>query len=208
MVLVHGWWMHTVAMGLLGRRLERLHGFRAIGFSYPSVRWTLDESADALRIACERIPGSTLHFVGHSLGGIVILRMLRRHGWTRPGRVVALGAPFAGSAVACFRMRRPLGRWIVGPGLAEAARGAESMPWTGRQEIGVIAGTRPIGLGRLLGPITPPHDGLVSVDETRLPGAAEHRVVHATHTALLFSRPVAELVGGFLAHGQFPSWTR
>ncbi len=206
-MLVHGLWMHAVAMHLLGRRLERMHGFHAIGFSYPSVRRTLDENADALHVACERIPGSTLHFVGHSLGGIVILRMLRRHGWTRPGRVVALGSPFVGSAIAHGRMRRPLGRWIVGPGLAEAARGGESMPWTSRQEIGVIAGTRPFGLGRLLGPIAPPHDGTVRVDETRLPGA-DHRVVHATHTALLFSRPVAHLVGEFLAHGRFPSWTR
>jgi len=207
-LLVHGWWMHALAMGLLGRRLERNHGFRAIGFSYPSVRRTLDQNADALRVACERIPGSTLHFVGHSLGGIVILRMLRRHGWPRPGRVVALGSPFAGSAVAIRRAGRPLGRRLLGPGLVEAARGAESMAWTGRQEIGVIAGTRPIGIGRLLGPIASPHDGTVAVEETRLPGATEHRVVHATHTALLFSRPVAELVGAFLAHGRFPSWTR
>ncbi len=144
-MLVHGLWMHALAMRPLGRRLERTRGFSSIGFSYPSVRRTLDENADALRAACERIPGSTLHFVGHSLGGIVILRMMRRHGWTRPGRVVALGSPFLGSAIALRRSERPFGRRIVGPGLAEAARGSEAIPWTGPQEIGVIAGTTPFG---------------------------------------------------------------
>jgi pimeloyl-ACP methyl ester carboxylesterase len=199
--------MHEVAMSLLGRRL-RAREFQPIGFSYPSVRRTLDENADALWHACERVPGPTVHFVGHSLGGIVILRMMRRHGWTRPGRVVALGSPFLGSAIALRRSERPFGRRIVGPGLAEAASGSEAIPWTGPQEIGVIAGRTPFGIGRLLGPITTPHDGTVMVEETRLPGAADHRVVRATHTALLFSRSVAELVSEFLERGRFPSWTR
>lgn len=196
-----------MAMGVLGRRL-RARGFKPIGFSYPSVRRSLDENADALWRACERIAGPTVHFVGHSLGGIVILRMIRRHAGQRPGRIVALGSPFLGSAVALHRSARPLGSRIIGRAMAEAASGSEVIPWTGPQEIGVIAGTTPFGIGTLLGPLATPHDGTVMVEETRLPGAKDHRAVRATHTALLFSREVADLVGSFLEHGRFDRWTR
>jgi pimeloyl-ACP methyl ester carboxylesterase len=199
--------MHAIAMSVLGRRL-RARGFRPIGFSYSSVRRTLDENADALWRACERIAGPTVHFVGHSLGGIVILRMMRKHAWQRPGRIVALGSPFLGSAVALHRSQRPLGRRFIGPAMAEAAFGSEVIPWTGPQPIGVIAGTTPFGIGRLLGPLTTPHDGTVMVEETRLPGAAAHRAVRATHTALLFSRDVADLAANFLEQGRFDRWTR
>lgn len=207
-VLVHGWWMPAVAMRLLGRRLARDRGFDVHGFRYASARRTLDANADALHEACERIPGPTLHFVGHSLGGIVILRMLRRHGWARPGRVVALGTLFLGSAVARRWAARPGARRMIGPALAEAANGGEAAPWSGPQEIGILAGTIPLGFGRFVGRIEPPHDGTVRVDETRLPGATDHRTVPVTHTGFLVSRTVAALVGGFLEHGRFPEWTR
>jgi hypothetical protein len=97
---------------------------------------------------------------------------------------------------------------MIGPALADAASGGESDPWTGPQEVGILAGTIPVGFGRVVGRIGPPHDGTVRVDETRLPGARDHRAVPVTHTGLLVSRQVATLVAGFLRQGRFPEWTR
>ncbi len=201
-MLVHGLWMDVVAMWPLGRRLARRHGFRPIGFRYPSLRRTLDENAAALRRMADAIPDETVHFVGHSLGGIVILHMLQRNDWARPGRVVALGSPFLGSAAA-RALGRSIGQWLLGRGIKEAAGAVDRAPWTGKQEIGVIAGEIPFGLGGLLTRIEKPNDGTVTVEETRLRGAADHRVVRSTHTALLFSRTVAELTGRFLRTGRF-----
>jgi hypothetical protein len=71
-------------------------------------------------------------------------------------------------------------------------------------ELGVIAGSRGIGLGRLIAPGLPrPHDGVVSVDETRVPGMADHIVLRVGHTEMLVSRAVAQQVCAFLKHGKF-----
>jgi pimeloyl-ACP methyl ester carboxylesterase len=202
-VLVHGLWMDVVAMWPLGRRLARAHRFRPTGFRYASLRRTLGENAASLSRACDALPGEMVHFVGHSLGGIVVLTMLERCGWTRPGRVVALGSPFLGSAVARARLGGRLFSALLGRGVQEAAWTVDRAPWTGPQEIGVIAGSVPFGLGALLARIEKPHDGTVTVAETRLPGAADHAVVPVTHTALLLSPTVADLTGRFLRTGRF-----
>jgi hypothetical protein len=68
----------------------------------------------------------------------------------------------------------------------------------------VLAGTRGVGLGRLFPGLERPNDGVVSVREARLPGAAAFRTLHVSHTGLIFSARVAELVAGFLAQGAFP----
>ena len=75
--------------------------------------------------------------------------------------------------------------------------------WEGPREVGVIAGRLPLGLGAMLGQLAGEHDGTVAVEETRLPGVADHCVVEANHTGLLFSQEVARLVTAFLRHGHF-----
>ena len=74
-VCVHGFWSHGTGMYLIKRRLEREFGFRARLFSYPSVRGTLDENARRFRFhSALDVEGA--HIVGHSLGGVLALRML------------------------------------------------------------------------------------------------------------------------------------
>jgi hypothetical protein len=75
--------------------------------------------------------------------------------------------------------------------------------WDGPREVGMIAGCMPLGLGAVLGHIEGEHDGTVAVEETRLPGLADHCVIEANHTGLLFSVDVARQVAQFLRHGQF-----
>ena len=74
-VLVHGLWVHGIAMALMRRRLER-GGFRVFAYSYPSMRLTFAENVSRLARYCHDVGALRSHFVGHSLGGLIVLRML------------------------------------------------------------------------------------------------------------------------------------
>jgi hypothetical protein len=75
--------------------------------------------------------------------------------------------------------------------------------WQGQRELGVIAGSLGVGLGRLVGVGGAPSDGTILVDETRLPGIRAHLVLKVSHTGLPFSPTVARQTGAFLSSGNF-----
>ncbi|MGH8723554.1 MAG: hypothetical protein ACREU1_01745, partial [Burkholderiales bacterium] len=67
----------------------------------------------------------------------------------------------------------------------------------------VIAGTAPIGLGRTLGRLPGPNDGVVCVEETTVEGMTERALVAQGHSMLVLSGRVGELVERFIASGRF-----
>lgn len=200
-IFLHGIWMTGFDMVVLRRRV-RACGFSPRQFSYPSVRATPRANAARLQHWLAGIEADTIHFVAHSLGGLVIRWLLHDFPDQRPGRVVTLGTPHGGSRVAARLDRTPLGRWVLGGSLVQGLLG-DVPPWDGAREIGVIAGTRGIGIGRLITRLTPPHDGTVEVGETRLPGMDDFVTVGASHLGLLYSAPAARQVCTFLAGGRF-----
>jgi pimeloyl-ACP methyl ester carboxylesterase len=141
--------------------------------------------------------------VGHSLGGLVILETFAAAADLPVGRIVLLGSPVQGSRAA-----RSVAAWSFGPHLlgglaaAELTR-REPRSWRGQRELGVIAGSRSAGMGRLFAELPVPNDGTVSVDETRLAGAKAHIVLDVSHTGMLLSQAVADAAGRFLANGAF-----
>lgn len=199
-VLVHGLWYGAVSLALLARRLEG-HGFLTHAFSYPTLGRTLAENARSLYEFARGIDGKPLDFVGHSLGGLVILRMF--DGWRRlpQGRVVLMGSPVRGSSTASKIAQMPLTRPFVGKARTALAYGFDHAP-AGR-ETGVIAGTRGVGLGRVFQRLESPHDGTIAVAETELPDAADRLELDVSHTGLVLSAEVASAVGGFLRRGRF-----
>ncbi len=206
MILVHGLWMHGAVMALMRWRIARC-GYRAVSYSYPSMRLTLAENAARLaqfcRDLCRGEGASRLHFVGHSLGGPVILRMLERAPDLEIGRIVLAGPPFADSYAAHRFARLPGGTKALGRSLPEWLESARP-PGLERYEIGVIAGDVSIGLGTLIVPDLPrPSDSVVSVAETRLPGARDHIVLGVSHATMLISAAVVEQICEFLKHGVF-----
>ncbi|MBN1240913.1 MAG: alpha/beta fold hydrolase [Gammaproteobacteria bacterium] len=201
-VLVHGLWMPGWETWLLRRRLEAA-GYRTTGFVYPTVGCGLDENADRLAAFAEQLPQDPVHFVGHSLGGALIVRLFERHGVGRGGRIVCLGSPLNGSRPGRLLDAHPLGRRIVGRCVHDLLACGGCDPWNGMRELGIIAGDVPLGMGRLLGGLASPNDGTVAVEETRLAGATDHVVLHCTHMSMLWSRPVAEQVVRFLQAGRF-----
>jgi len=198
-VLVHGLWMGPWSMGLLGRRLQR-EGFDTYAFGYPTMRRSLPDNAAALREYLGGLELDEIHLVGHSLGGLVILRMLDEYADLPSGRVVLLGSPVKGSAVGRRVGKRRLFKPLVGRARTALNDGFSHAP-PGR-ETGVVAGSVPVGAGRLFGPLDCPNDGTVSVDECRLEGA-EECVLPVTHTGLVTAPSVARAVDGFLINGRF-----
>jgi len=201
-VTVHGLWMRGTAMGVLRRRLEA-QGLAVHDFTYPTITASLADGVAALDAFVARVPGETVHFVGHSLGGVLICALLERSLPARVGRVVCLGSPLRGSKTAARLMRWPGGRHVVGKFLVDVhARGGLTACRDG-VEVGSIAGRIPFGVGRLLGPFPEPNDGTVAVEETKIAGLADHVVLPVSHVALLWSNAVAAQTQHFLIHGRF-----
>ncbi len=201
MLLVHGLWMHALAMRLIQRRLEA-HGYTVHPYSYPTVRMSLKENIERLRAHCGSL-GCRLHFVAHSMGGIVAVKTAEALEPSRRGRVVLIGTPFADCYSGRTLERLPGGRWLLGKCMGEWLAHPCSTEFSDF-DIGVIAGNGGFGLGRVVARGLPkPHDGVISVDETRVPGMRDHVTLPVSHTAMLVSRPVAAQVCAFLDAGRF-----
>jgi hypothetical protein len=204
-VYVHGLWLSGIEGGLLRRRLARDLDAETRAFSYPSVRRDVTRNAQSLATYLGDISADTLHLVGHSLGGLVILKLFESGAAAAfaPGRIVLLGSPLQGSLTARNVAGLPFGRKILGVGVHEELLAPRDRRWGQRRELAVIAGNLSIGLGRLVGRHRAPSDGTVFLDETRLDGAAQHLVLPVTHTGLPFSAEVARQTGEFLRSGRF-----
>lgn len=203
-VLVHGLWMIGFELGVLKQRLEGAAGLRAIPFSYPSTSGCMSDHAQSLLQFARGQKAARLHFVGHSLGGLVILRALQlANDELPPGRSVLLGTPLQGSRAAQGVSRLPFGKTILGLAVQEECIDCTPREWDGSRDVGVIAGSMGVGLGRLFANLNADHDGTVLVEETKLPGAKDHIVLQTSHTAMLFSPEVAEQTAYFLKEGRF-----
>lgn len=196
-LLIHGLWMHGVSMRWLGARLREA-GFEPEEFSYASVNGGPDTAVPRLIDAIGAVP---THLVAHSLGGLMAVNALRAADLPVP-RLVCLGTPLCGSAAARSLLGQlPLAAAMLGRSAGLLQGGCA--PWTGTTAIGVVAGSTPHGLGQFFARFDGMSDGTVSVAETRLDGLADHVVVPASHSGLLFSQPVARQVVAFLRAGAF-----
>ncbi|MFP7724140.1 esterase/lipase family protein [Lysobacter sp. D1-1-M9] len=196
-LLLHGLWMPRASMHWLARRLAAA-GFAPEPFGYSTVAGGPDRAVPEL---IERLRRGDADVVAHSLGGLITLTALRRDADLPVRRVVCLGSPLCGSAAAEGLSRRRWSARTLGRSAELLRRGC--VPWQGRAEVGVIAGRVPFGLGQFFGGIRGDSDGTVAVAETRLPGLADHAVVAASHSGLLFSRDAAAQAAQFLREGRF-----
>src|SRR5262245_56695063 len=99
-ILVHGLWMSGFELGVLKHRLEADNNFSAVAFSYPSLTGSMSDHVKSLLDFARTRKTDELHFVGHSLGGLVILMALQTTNDLPTGRVVTLGTPVQGSKAA------------------------------------------------------------------------------------------------------------
>lgn len=211
MLYVHGLWM-TGAEALLLRRHLQKHGWRVSVLPYSSVAEPMDRVARRCAAQAQSIAARTLqpvHLLGHSLGGMVIYRafelgLLSASRFSGEHcRVVLTGTPVRGSQSARALARFASSGRILGEiGRTYLARGV-APHWPFAPQLGIIAGTHSMGLGRLLATFNGPNDGTVAVAETRLEGATDYCEVPVSHVGLTMSAKVAEQVALFLEQGRF-----
>lgn len=203
-ILVHGLWMTGLEMGLLKHRLEQDHGFACVVFSYASVSGAMQEHVTRLHELVRQQSAPRLHFVGHSLGGVVVYNLLQATSDIPPGRAVLLGSPLQGSRAVQVMSQWAMGRAAVGATVCRELGATQPREWHGEREIGIIAGSARLGLGQMLAPqLLADSDGTVLIEETRLPGATDHVVLPVGHTSMLFAPVVAQQVAAFLRDGHF-----
>ena len=143
----------------------------------------------------ERSRAERIHIVAHSMGGLVAAALLNEQPGSAPGRVVAIGTPFNGSAVARNMSTSPACRWILGGAEPLLVSGIEPA-WTATRPLHVIAGTSGLGLPRLMfgKGLASPNDGVVSVEECAVEGMASLDTFPRNHTMLLYSPAVIRRV--------------
>jgi len=180
---------------------------RALLFNYPSVRGTLDENATALAAFIHKQNFDCVHLVGHSLGGVLALRMHANNPDILPGRVVCLGSPLTGSRAANFLNELEWAEEIIGKSVPDAMIHQTANDWASHvaehRDIGAIAGTVPLGFGRLFANFDEDNDGTIGVSETRLDGAKDHLIMPVSHKGMLVSAAVADQAAAFIKRGEF-----
>lgn len=160
----------------------------------------------AVRLAefARGLPAERVHFVGHSLGGLVIYRTLEHVTDLPPGRVVFLGTPAVASRAAMGAAQRlASASKLLGRCVAEELLTEQSRRWEIDRQLGIVAGTRRVGLGQFLTTLDGDNDGTVAVNETRLPGATDFITLPVSHMGLLMSARVAREITRFLEEGRF-----
>ncbi len=195
-LMLPGIWMRPWTLRALARWLSE-DGFAVRTLAYPGVLGGPEPTLARLRPALAQVDA----VVAHSLGGLMTLEALRADPDLPVRRVVCLGSPLSGSAVASRLRERRLGLALGRSGdlLAQGC----ALPWPGRAQVGAIAGSASRGLGRMLGGFPGVNDGTVGIEETRWPGLADHTAVRAGHSGLLLSRDAARQAAHFLRCGRF-----
>ena len=208
-VLLHGLARTATSMNKMERELAAA-GFTTANIDYPSRDFTVEELAEMAVPegidACRARGGvERIHFVTHSLGGILVRQYLSHHELPELGRVVMLGPPNQGSAAVDELRDVPGFDWLNGPAGQQLGKGENSVPLQlgpADFEVGVIAGNRTID------PITSavlenPDDGRVSVEDTKLDGMADFVVVEHSHAFMMRMQRTIDLTKAFLQNGRF-----
>jgi len=198
-ILVHGLWVPAAVMAPLAARLSA-KGYRCHLFSYAGRARPLAAHAERLARYAREI--GRAHFVGHSLGGLVVLEALQGHADVSAGCVVFLGTPVRGNFAGRRLGEHGWGRWFLGATQPLWTDGRAAR-WTRPEPLGVLAGTLPVGLGRLFGALPGPNDGVVRVAETGIEGMRDRVVLRVSHSAMLLSARVAAQVTSFLSDAHF-----
>lgn len=211
-ILIHGIARSSRAMQPLRDSLDRdanaLNdgGLRTFGFDYPSTRIGIEQSAEYLHRVVESLEGVTrIHFVTHSMGGLVVRAYLAKHNDPRLGRLVMIATPNQGAELATMLKSNLLFKLVLGPSgqqLPADPDGFVSKLPVPPIEFGIIAGGR--GDERGYNPLLDgDDDGTITVACTKLDGATDHVVVDRLHTFIIRAPETCEYTARFLKEGRF-----
>ena len=213
-IVLHGLARTSASMATMTEAINEA-GFTAINVDYPSREYPIEALAPMAvgrgLVLCESAGAiEKIHFVTHSLGGILVRNYLSNHEIPRLGRVVMLGPPNQGSAAVDELGDMPGVDWINGPAGRQLGKGEESVPLQlgpAEFELGVIAGNRTID-PIVSAVLDDPDDGRVSVEDTKLAGMDDFIVVEHSHAFMMRLQKPIELTIRFLKTGSFIEMTQ
>jgi triacylglycerol lipase len=208
-ILLHGMGRTHRSMAKMAQTLAG-EGYRVVNLDYPSTEASIETLSDTIVAetvqTCRRKrPSAPVHFVTHSLGGILVRQYLQTHRLPPGSRVVMLSPPNQGSEIADLLKDNIIYRWIMGPAGQQLGTGADGISHRlGPVDVpvGIIAGDstlEPWFSSRIPGP----DDGKVSVERARLAEMADFFVVHKSHGFIMNDPGVIGQTAHFLEHGVF-----
>lgn len=206
-VLLHGIARTSASMQRMERFLQA-NGYRTLNVDYPSRKHTIEDIVEAIHPQLQEFNktfSGTLHFVGYSMGGLVIRAYLHKYRPDNLGRVVMIGTPNKGSEVADFIRNIWLYRTFYGLAGQQLLTDQQTFSHVFGKvdyELGIIAGTSK------LDPICSwiiklPSDGKVSLESTKLEGMTDHIVIPAAHTFMPINKQIWHSALRFLQQGNF-----
>ncbi|WP_310598723.1 alpha/beta hydrolase [Desulfobulbus sp.] len=206
-ILLHGLARTRLSMRSMAAFLDR-RGYRVVNVGYPSRRYPIEilaRSAIPPAIAAlRRQQAATIHFVTHSMGGILLRAFLAGEPLPGLGRTVMLSPPNQGSELVDCLGRFAWFRLLFGPAGCQLGTGPDQLParlGPAAFPVGILIGNRPaVGLGRFF---PGSNDGKVSVARAQLTGMADFLVQPCGHSLIMRHRTVQEQVAVFLANGRF-----
>jgi pimeloyl-ACP methyl ester carboxylesterase len=206
-VLLHGLARTGRSMRKIAQALED-EGFVPVNVDYPSRKHSIEDLADKflheVMASLPTRPGGRVHFVSHSLGGIIVRHYLKYHRVADLGRVVMLSPPNQGSELVDLLKDSAVFKLWHGPAGQQLGTANRFLRNLGPVdfELGVIAGCKSVA--PLSNRIIPgPHDGRVGVERTKVPGMKDFLVVPYSHTSIMRRREVASQIVHFLRQGLF-----
>ena len=208
-VLLHGVLRKGGSMKPVELTLKR-QGYDVLNITYPSNKHSLEELTDflhtELKLADSYNKAAKVHFVTHSMGGILTRYYLHKYRPHNLGRVVMMGPPNKGSEFADFltdkKSLRPIFERIYGPAGSQMRTVHNHAKMKIDYDVGVIAGSVSVNP---LAPFVLPkgHDGIVPIENTKIDGMKDHIIVSAPHTLMMYNPKVWKQIHSFLQNGRF-----
>lgn len=207
-VLLHGVNRSFRAMRPMAEGL-RLDGYTTVNVDYPSRAGTIDVLAplavDNGVAACRSAGAERIHFVTHSIGGILLRYAHARSAIDDIGRVVMLAPPNQGSEIVDKTRGIPGARLVGGEALLQLGTDEDSVPARLPPvdfELGIVAGTRT--MNPWMSAMLPnPDDGKVSVARTRVDGMSDFLMVNDNHHYIVEDELVIRNTREFIRNGSF-----
>lgn len=208
-VLLHGLARTAAAMRVIEQHLQAA-GYWTVSVDYPSRQKKIEVLAQeavgkGISICRDKHPNATIHFVGHSLGGILVRYYLSQQSIDNMGKLVMIAPPNGGTKLADIANRLFLFRWMCGSPLKQL--GTDGLPTkigAVHYPTGIIAGRLPLSAFLIGGAlIARPNDGTLPVESTKVEGMQDFITVPCSHSLIIYSKTTARQTVNFIRDGTF-----